>query len=229
MSLDLSVSLLCLMSLVFNPAQVSRPSDREHRIAVQCPWNGQTFSLRDTGDTFVGEFGDITIRGSFVESVDKVGAYFSFSRGLKVFLRKSVPDLTDPNGWISISNDQKWFAINSSNGGAAGGWTISIVHVQQDGTIRDLSDAVTSVMKDFSSRHNCATRGDNYESLRWIAEDQLLLTAAVYGTSDCGSDIGYLEGYVLQPSTGKILKRYSKTALLHLPENCTYNLPRQSD
>jgi hypothetical protein len=38
-----------------------------------------------------------------------------------------------------------------------------------------------------------------------------------------------LEGYVLQPSTGKILKRYSETALLHLPENCTYNLPRQSD
>jgi hypothetical protein len=145
-----------------------------------------------------------------------------------VFYRKLVPDLTNPNGWISISDDQKWFAINSSDGGAEGGWKISIVHVQQDGTIRDFSDTVTIVMKDFSSRHNCATRGNNYESLRWIAEDQLLLTAAVFGTGDCGSDLGYLEGYVLQPSKGKLLKRYSEALLLHLPGNCTYNLPRQS-
>jgi hypothetical protein len=137
--------------------------------------------------------------------------------------RKSITDLSNPNGWISISADQKWFAINSSDGGAAGGWSVSILHVQDDGTIRDLTGAMSSVMKDFSSRHNCATRGDNYESLRWIAPDQLLLVASVYGTSDCGPEMGYAEGFVLQSSTGRILQRYSELELLHLYETCTIN------
>lgn len=215
---------LSLLSFTSNSTQVPRASDIEHRVVTQCPWNGQMFYLHDTGDTFVGDFDGITIRGRFTVSVDKVGAVFTFISGRKVLLRKSIHDMYDANGWISISEGQKWFALNSSNGGAAGGWSVSIIHVLEDGSVRDLSSAMNRVEADFSARHTCAARGNNYESLRWVAQDQLLLTASVYGTSDCGSDMGYTEGYVLQPSTGKILKRYSETDLLHMPENCTYNV-----
>jgi hypothetical protein len=229
MSLRILAALLSLASFTPNPPQAQSASEIEHRAVTQCSWDGTTFSLRDKEDTFVGKFDEVTIRGRFAESVDKPGAIFTFSRGGKLLLRKFISDMSNPNGWISISTDQKWFAINSSNGGAAGGWSVSIVHLQQDGSVRDLSVTMETVAKSFSSRHDCATRGDNYESIRWIAADQLLLTASVYGTSDCGSEMGYTEGYVLQPSTGTILKRYSEADLLHMPFNCTYNTWRPDD
>jgi hypothetical protein len=217
-------SLLIQLTLFVSTwAQPPRASEIEHRAITQCAEDGETFSLKDSGDTFVGEHGDLTIGARFTDTIDTTGAIFTFRHGSTVFYRKKIAQLSDPNGWVSVSNNQKSFAINSSNGGASGGWSIDILAEESDGTVRGHSDALSSVIRDFSSRHNCKTRGDNYQSLRWLDPDQLLLAASVYGTSDCGTEMGYTEGYLLQVSTGKILNRYSEAGLLHMPGNCTYN------
>ena len=54
--------------------------------------------------------------------------------------------------------------------------------------------------------------------------DQLLISASVYGTSDCGKEMGYTEGYVLDVTTERIVAHMSEAEMLDLPYVCTYNV-----
>ena len=165
---------------------------------------------------------DITVRGGYVANMNNAAAVLSFWKGGKLLLKKNIDDMSNPNGFAAQSADRHWLALNSSNGGAAGGWSISIFRLEGQ-TVYDLSSSMNSVTRDFSARHDCKTRGDNYEAFQWRKNDELLLTAEVYGTSDCGTEMGYTEGYVLQPSTGRILHHYSSAQLLALPAVCLWN------
>ncbi len=189
----------------------------------QCAWNGTTVQLTDAGNTVLTTMDDVTVRGGYLSNIDQSAAVLTFWRGDKLLLSKNIDDMSNPNGFATQSDDRHWLALNSSNGGAAGGWSISIFHLAAHGKITDLSSSMASVIRDFSSRHDCKTRGDNYQAFQWRGVDELLLTAEVYGTSDCGKESGYTEGYVLQPSSGKILHRYSEPELLRLPGVCLWN------
>ncbi len=124
---------------------------------------------------------------------------------------------------MPISDNRKNFAITWSNGGAAGGWSTQVFETLPDGTIVERKALITSVEKNFMARHNCAARGDNFEAVRWMDNDHLLIAASVYGTGDCGSSAGYTEGYLVRLSTGAIERRMSEHELLNLPAVCTWN------
>jgi hypothetical protein len=108
---------------------------------------------------------------------DSDGALFTFFRSGDVIFRKSVSDMYNQNGWLGVSEDRRSFALNTSNGGAAGGWSITILRLDEKGSVRDLTNSLQTVEKDFSSRHFCKARGDNYEAMKWQKNDQLLISA----------------------------------------------------
>ncbi len=140
-----------------------------------------------------------------------------------MFREIAIDDLYNPNGWLPISPDRKAFAITWSNGGAAGGWNTRIFSVDSQGEIIEKPPLMLMVERDFSSRHNCRTRGDNYQAVRWMDNDHLLVAASVYGTSDCGKQMGYTEGYLINSSTDKIERRLTERQLLDMPMVCTWN------
>jgi hypothetical protein len=193
------------------------------RSLAECVWDGTTVFLPDTGSTTLTSMDDVTVRGGYISSIDNGAASISFWRGNHLLLEKKIIDMSNPNGWIAQSDDRRWISLNSSNGGATGGWTVSIFHLEANGAVKDLSESVVSVIHDFASRHDCKTRGDNYESFQWRKPGELLLTASVYPTGDCGKEMGYTEGYVLEPTSGKILEHYSEPELLRLPAACIWN------
>jgi hypothetical protein len=200
------------------------------RAITQCSWGGHAFSLYDyPQSTTIGHYGDLKITGRMWSGSADSGAVFTFSRSGHAVFQKRVNDLFNPNGWIGVSDDAMSFVLNTSNGGAAGGWSVSIFRVEKDGRVHDLSPLIQSVEKDFSSRHYCKTRGNNYEAMQWRKNDELLIAASVYGTSDCGADMGFTEGYLLQVTTGKILSRMSEKEMLELPYVCTYNVWQAGD
>lgn len=137
--------------------------------------------------------------------------------------------MSNQNGWLGISQDKRIFTINTSNVGAAGGWSVLVVKVPDIGPTVDLTSAMKVVERDFSSRHDCATRGDNYEALQWRSDTRLLISASVYGTSDCGAEMGYTEGYLLDVVGGKIMARYSEPQMLDLPCLCPFNVWQPGD
>lgn len=222
---------LALLPIIFTLA--SLPSDGAAkdrlRVITQCPWDGNSFSLYDPPKaTRIGTYDLLTIDGQWGRD-ETSGAIFSIKRSGQVIFGKEIRDMYNPNGWIGVSNDLRSFAFNTSNGGAAGGWSVTILRLSGDGTIADLTKSMQTVESDFSARHYCKTRGDNYEAIQWRSNDQLLISASVYGTSDCGKEMGYTEGYVLNVATGKIVAHMSEQEMLNLPYVCTYNVWQPGD
>jgi hypothetical protein len=65
------------------------------------------------------------------------------------------------------------------------------------------------VMQEFAKHHYCEARGDNLFGIRWEKNShRLLLMAQVYNTGDCGNEMGFSEGYLVDADTGVILKTY---------------------
>lgn len=221
----LSVSVVCALATL--PSSGVEPKERP-RVITQCSWGGVTFSLYDSPrSSTVGSYDTLKITGRML-SGDGQGAMFTFWNSGRAIFRKRIVDMYNQNGWLGISNDSRSFALNTSNGGAAGGWSVSILKFE-NGTVRDLSDSMRSVEKDFSARHFCKARGNNYEAIQWRKNDQLLVSASVYGTSDCGQEMGYTEGYVLEVTTGRIVEHLSEKEMLDLPYVCTYNVWQAGD
>lgn len=200
------------------------------RVVTQCPVGGNSFSLYDAPrSSTIASYNLVKITARMSHRSGDPGGIFTFWRSGRQVLQKRVDDFYNQNGWIGVSDDFHLFAINTSNGGAAGGWSVSIVRVPDDGPASDLSDSIKIVATDFSSRHHCKTRGENYQAIQWRSNTQLLVSASVYGTSDCGSEMGYTEGYVLDVTTGRIVTHMSEAKMLQLPYVCTYNYWQPGD
>ncbi len=216
---------VCLFASTHAPVRAPRP-----RAITQCSWNGNTFSLLDApAISSVATFGDLHITGRFISLTEDKGAVLTFLRGDQSIFEKQLPELVNPNGWLGYSDDVRSIAINSSDGGAAGGWSVALLRVDNTGAIQDLSSVMQKVEKHFSSRHSCKTRGDNFEAMQWRSNTELLISASVYGTSDCGKDMGYTEGYILDVQSSRIVHHLSEREMLSLPYVCTYNVWKPGD
>jgi len=89
--------------------------------------------------------------------------------------------------------------------------------------IHDVSKSVDGAIADFKSRHFCKSRGlNNVTALKWIG-GSLLLYTEVYPTSDCGPDLGHLEGYLVQVPEGMIVRHLTLNELKHYPGVCLQN------
>lgn len=116
-----------------------------------------------------------------------------------------LESLSNPNVVVVWNDDGKGLAINYSDGGGLGGWHTRIF-VMRDGGLLDKMAAVDSAVRDFKPRHYCAARGDNVQTLKWITANEVLLLTSVYPTSDCGPDLGHVEGYLVDVLSGRIIK-----------------------
>jgi hypothetical protein len=79
---------------------------------------------------------------------------------------------------------------------------------------------------DFHSRYDCQARGNNVEALKWSMGDLLLLTE-VYPTSDCGRDLGHIEGYLIRLPDGAIREHLTLNQLRQYPGVCLQNNDRR--
>lgn len=223
-----------LTTLILGTAAILTPgvfvaSRPRTRTIAQCPWDGIQFSLTNKTIVFPLEaYGNLQLTARMTHP-DGDGAEFAVLRGQQPIFKKYVTDTSNPNGWLAVSDDRRSFAINTSNGGAAGGWSVSILRINDDGTVHDLSSSMKSVVKDFASHHHCAARGENQQAIRWQTNDQLLIVAEVYPTGDCGAEAGFGEGYILEASTGYIIRRLSEHSVLNLPYVRTYNVWQPGD
>lgn len=121
--------------------------------------------------------------------------------------------------------DSRAVAVTGSNGGAIGTYNVSIYRADRRGS-QEISSAVRDdVARRFPpcvGRLAGCTRGErkqlrrnhswvNVAAIRWEkGSEQLLLLAWVPPSAYFGANMGRYNGYVVDASTGAILKRYSK-------------------
>ena len=196
--------------------------DTAKRYISQCSWDGENIHIPDPPATqaFTNTLGlQLRVHYQNVPGPDGRAVLNFIHRG-HVIKNIQIDDFNNPNGWIAIA--PKRFAISWSNGGAAGGWSTRIFRVDTKGQILEDTTLISKVTKDFSSRHHCVERGENYQAIRWMDNDHLLMTAEVYPASDC-AEMGYTEGYMLNLATSRIEKKMSEDELISLPYVCTWN------
>jgi hypothetical protein len=133
-----------------------------------------------------------------------------------------IPDF-NTNGVIDWAPNGHALALTYSDGGAIGGFHTRVFTVQGD-SVTDVSKAIEPAIADFKARHFCKIRGNNVRALKWIGDWQhLLLWTEVYPTSDCGSDLGHIEGYVVNVPSGNIEKHLTLAELKRYPGVCLEN------
>ncbi len=215
-------AVLAAVCLITSP-ELTHPQTNETRSVARCAFDGVEFGLYDAPrSAFVAMIDDLKVTARYLPHSED-HAIFIFTRAGKLVRTVSISDLGNPNGWLAISSNRRRFAITWSNAGASGGWNTRVFHVTPQGDILEDTGIVHAVIEDFSARHSCKTRDDNFETVRWMDDDHLLISAGVYPTSDCGREMDYTEGYLLQLSTQQIERRLTYKQLLNLPGICTWN------
>ena len=132
-----------------------------------------------------------------------------------------LPD--DPvNTAIKWSPDSRSFYVEVS-GNAIGGQLIAYTIVGH--TLLKLHGP-EAVAKEFAEKHSCKSRGNNLHAVRWEDGSQrLLLMPEVYPTSDCGEEMGYSEGFLVNAESGKIVKQYSQEVIEAERKKCWPDVP----
>ena len=147
-------------------------------------------------------------RGAYTYTVKTdakgTGGDFILRSGGSVLLSAELKDL-DAGVAVTWSKDDASFAVTWSDGGSIGGFHVLAFRISGD-KVRELP-ATRQAFLNFRSRHYCEARGDNLQAYGWDSAERLVLVASVYPTSDCGADMGYTEGYIVQATTGKILRQ----------------------
>lgn len=172
---------------------------------AKLPFKTERFSLLDAPATpqTIARIGNLIVRAGYVDNSQNT-AVFSFERGGETVYKLTLDDLYNPNGWFTISPDNRFFAITWSNGGAVGNFHTRLFERTASDRIVEESAVIDAVLKSFEEHHYCRTRGDNLTAVRWLSSNDLLLEASVYPTSDCGREMGYTSRYLLRVPEGKV-------------------------
>ena len=210
-----AVCSVFLVGVLFTPSSSAQQTIR--RVVTKC-W--QDIERLDTGggyepDVALGKDG-ISLR------LDPKLAKVSVQRGARTIFTFAVDDLSS-NAEVLWSSNGRAFALNYSDGGAIGGFHVRLFLINGDRMI-DASGAIQSPVNDFKSRHFCKSRGNNVMALKWLPDSSdLVLMTEVYPTGDCGSDLGYAEGYIVTVPDGKIKRHLMLNQLKNLPGICLQN------
>jgi hypothetical protein len=133
------------------------------------------------------------------------------SRHGKVLLQARLSDLSASTS-VEWSDDDQSFAITWSDGGAIGGFHVRVFHLDGDSVVE--WPATSRAWLDFKTRHWCRARGDNIQAFGWMKNtSDLLLVLSVYPTRDCGKEMGYTEGFVVDAATGEVRNRWNREQL----------------
>lgn len=148
---------------------------------------------------------DVFRKGEYTYRVNDEGFVLRHNR--RVVLRTGLRGLSAS---VSVvwSEDSRNFAITWSTGGAIGFFRVRAFHVDGD-VVTELPGGKLA-WREFTAHHGCKTRGDNIQAHSWLPESQrLVLVLSVYPTGDCGWDMGYTEGYVVDAPTGEIREHWN--------------------
>jgi hypothetical protein len=120
-------------------------------------------------------------------------------------------------GW---SPDSRQFFITYSDAGSAGGFHAHLFRIL-DGRGLTENKLPQIALNDFKSRHYCATRGDNQYFVGWTLDSrEAFVVAEVYPASDCGNEMGYSEGYLMDVESRKVVHRYSGEEATAIGKSC---------
>lgn len=210
------------------PTQTKSAKSSPQSLITRCVDDGIDILLPDyPAHEKIARVADVDIEAA--GPTEKEGATFWFVRGKKEVFRFTAKDLSSSSVWIAVdhdrafdgTHDQAHIALTYSDGGAIGGFHVRVFLIDGNG-VRDVSKSIDGAVADFKARHYCKTRGNNVSALKWIRGSLLVLTE-VYPTSDCGPDLGHLEGYLVSVPQGKILEHLTLNQLKHYPGVCLQN------
>jgi hypothetical protein len=120
-------------------------------------------------------------------------------------------------GW---SPDSTQFFITYSDAGSAGGYHGHLFRISETRGIME-NRLPQIAFEDFKLQHYCRTRGNNLYVVGWTPDSrQALIVAEVYPASDCGKEMGLLEGYLMNVSLQKIIRRYSQDETTTITKAC---------
>ncbi len=233
MKIILSVSLLsvffCLLPTQERLLGQGESTKANPRLLIaECAGDGFNVLIRDDGvREKIARIGVVDLEAAFSGQDD--GAKFWFMRGKQEIFSFEASDLSSPSVWIAVDHDiqpyrhpsQAHIALTYSDGYELGGFHVRVFLIDADG-VRDASTAIDGAVANYKSRHYCKTRGNNVTALKWMRGSLLLLTE-VYPTSDCGPDVGHLEGYLVSVPEGKILEHLTLSQLQRYPGVCVEN------
>jgi hypothetical protein len=145
-------------------------------------------------------------------------------------LRPNIATYSSP--YALWSPDSRFLAITSSDGGAVGNWKLCVYeahgakvvghdvmkYVQVDLAKKFPAAVDPSGLHLFSSSQRRRFARDpswvNVFGVRWMSKPAgLLVEAAVPGSSSYGVNMGQLQGYIIDPLSGAILRTYTEKEL----------------
>jgi hypothetical protein len=129
--------------------------------------------------------------------------------------------LTDLSGstFIKWSPDSNAFYVMWSDGGAIGGYHVRAFRVMDNQAIE--SPAPKAVARDFAQHHYCHARGNNLYAIEWVdGSKELLLQPEVYPTGDCGPQLGFTSGYLVEVDSAAVKQRYTASQMKKFASGC---------
>jgi hypothetical protein len=179
------------------PGALSDYSGCEHNTCLWVPFNNPSKKFHR---------GDITY---YVTPFSDTGGNFVLERNGTQLLSAELKDL-DASVSVVWNQASTRLAVTWSDGGAIGNFHVRVFEI--DAKDADELPSTATAVTEFKARHYCEARGDNTQAYTWIGNDELVLVTSVYNTSDCGPDLGHLEAYVVNASSGAILRHMNLAA-----------------
>jgi hypothetical protein len=144
--------------------------------------------------------------------------------------RLRPPLLPQNNPYALWSPNSDLLAIGSSDGGSVGNWKVYVYSIEHGAVMthdvmgrvqaeiaRDFPAAVNPAGTEFfSQRERTEYARDpswvNVLAKHWLRNpERLLVTAGVPPSSSCGANMGKMRGYIIDPHSGDILRRYTES------------------
>lgn len=121
--------------------------------------------------------------------------------------------------FIKWAPDSNAFYVMWSDGGFIGGYHVRAFLVTDKQATESL--APKNVAAEFAQHHYCEARGNNLYAIRWESgSKELLLEPEVYPTGDCGKDLGFASGYLVDTKSGEIKQRYTAKQVKEMAKGC---------
>ena len=159
------------------------------------------------------------VLGGYNENAESGRGSMRAFEGPKLLSKFTLKGLS-PGVFLNWAPDSKAFILMWSAGGAIGRYHVRVFRVRGN-RVTELT-AVKIAEREFARKHYCQARGSNLFALRWLEDsNSLLIAPGVYGTSDCGKDMGLTMAYLVRTDDGRIIKRYSKPEIENLFRTCS--------
>jgi hypothetical protein len=219
-------ALSCALLPTLTSQQEGQARKRPKLLIAQCAEDGiEAVVPETTTRTKIADIdgvnGDIELQAAYSSKTEESGVIFWFVRTGKTIYSFRANDFLSYSIWLAFNPDDDRLALTYGTGESIGKFEVRVFQIDAD-KVTDLSTAVQPAVADFKSRHYCKARGNNVSALKWIGRDLLLMTE-VYPTSDCGADLGHIEGYRVSVPDGIIQEHLTLEQLRHYPGVCLQN------